>query len=336
MDYIQQRILEIALQLPEYLGYEAKERRRDMDKYTRGTLSRKYNELHTALARIRARAPLDYAAALENLDQKLLRLIARFDTAPRGYAGWFDAAQIVEADLDALTQFDAALANGVPQLKAAIDKLGNAIKSKQDVDEAIDACAELLDQLNAEYDEREQFLATGKKPALSILPNRGTMSSPLGALEAKQVPAPELIALASLRLNDAVTYDGVDYLVTGKITYTIAAGQFWAFQLQDGKKKLWLRVGPSGELAACQEIRLVLSSPQPEVLTYENEKLIRTLNGQAQVNVEGAGGSKRGSVDFARYVADNGTRLWFEDFGSETRAMYGHAIDVTDVSVYRR
>jgi hypothetical protein len=35
MDNLQQRILEIALQIPGHLDYEAKERRRDMDRYTR-------------------------------------------------------------------------------------------------------------------------------------------------------------------------------------------------------------------------------------------------------------------------------------------------------------
>ena len=156
-----------------------------MDKYTRDTLSHKYDELHAALARIRARAPLENAVDLENLDQKLLRLIARFQTAPRGYAGWFDAAQIVDEDLDALTQFDAALASGVPQLKAAIDQIAAAIKSKQGIDDAIGECAETLDNLNAQFNEREQFLATGKKPMMSILPAK-PVESPLGDFFAAQ------------------------------------------------------------------------------------------------------------------------------------------------------
>lgn len=335
MDALQQHILEIALQLPGYLGYESKERRRDMDKYTRGELGRQYDELHAALARVRAKAPLENAVALENLDQKILRLIARFQTAPRGYAGWFDAAQIVDDDLDALTQFDAALTSGVPQLKAVIDKIAAALKSKQGIDDAVDECAELLDHLNARYDEREQFLAAGKKPAMTILPPRRPAASPLGVLEEKKPAAPELTALANLKLNDAVSFDRNDYLVAGKIIYTISAGAFWAFLLQDGKNKTWLRVGPGGELAACQEIRLAVSAPMPDPVTYDNRSMARDLNGVAQVNVEGAGGAKRGSVNYARYAADN-ARLWVENFGSETRAMYGQTIDASELKVYRR
>lgn len=334
MDLLQQRILEIAMQLPGYLGYQAKERRRDMDKYTRNKLGNKYDELHAALARVRSRASLGHAVALENLDQKLLRLIARFETAPRGYAGWFDAAQIVEADLDALTQFDAALARGVPQLKNVIDKIAAAVKSKQNIDDAVDECAELLDALNAEWDQREDFVAMGKKPSLSMLPER-LVESPLGALEAKKAPPAELVALANLRLNDALTYADTDYIVAGKLTYTIAAGSFWAFLLQDGRKQLWLRVGPAGELATCQEVKLDVLFPAPETLPVQGQIFTRAIEGKAQVSVEGAGGNRRGTVEYARYT-NSDARLWIENFGTETRAMVGQTIDVTELKVYRR
>jgi len=323
------------MQIPGYLGYEAKERRRDMDKYTRGQLSAKYDELHTSLARVRAKAPLENAVDLENLDQKLLRLIARFQTAPRGYAGWFDATQIVEEDLDALTQFDAALASGVPQLKTALDKVAAALKAKEGVDDAIGACAETLDALNAQFDQREQFLATGKKPSLTILPSKPA-ESPLGALEAKKAPPAELTALANLKMNDAVTFDKTDYIVAGKITYTVAAGSFWAFLLQDGGQKRWLRVGPGGEIAVCQEIKLRVLSPLPDSLTYDSRTYTRGDSGQANVSVEGAGGVKRGSVNYARYTADDGNRLWVEDFGTGTRVMQGQTIDASELKTYRR
>jgi hypothetical protein len=336
MDILQQRILEIALQIPGYLGYEAKERRRDMDKHTRGQLAQKYGEMDTYLARVAKKAPLDHIVDLENLNQKLQRLIARLNTAVTGYAGWFDAAQIVEEDIDALTQFDAALANGAPQVKSAIDQIAAALKAKDGVDDAIGACAELLDNLNARFDEREQFLATGKKPSLSILPPRPLEVSPLGALEAKKPPDAEIVALASLKLNDAVSMSSADYIVAGKITYRIAAGSFWAFLLQDGGKKLWLRVGPGGEIATCQEIKLGVPSALPESIDYANQTFTRTDTGQAQVTVEGAGDVKRGRVNYARYQADTGDRLWLEDFGAETRVMAGQVINTGDLKVYRK
>jgi hypothetical protein len=334
IDILQRRVLEIALQLPGYIGYEAKERRRDMDKYTRNKLGNKYEELHAALARLRSRASLDYVADLENLDQKLLRLIARFETAPRGYAGWFDAAQIGEEDLDALTRFDAALARGLTELKTAIEKIATAVRTKQSIDEAVNECAELLDALNAEWDQREDFVAMGKKPSMSILPER-LVESPLGALKAKQAPPAEIVALGNLRLKDALTFDGIDYLITGKLTYTIDAGSFWVYLLQDGKKYLWLRVGPGGEIATCQEVQLDVLFPAPATLTFERQTFVREIEGTARVSVEGASGTQRGEVDYARYTNAD-ARLWIENFGNEARAMIGQIIDVTELKVYRR
>ena len=336
MDLLQQRILEIALQLPGYLGYEAKERRRDMDKYTRGQLAQKYGEMDTYLARVQKKAPLENIVDLENLDQKLQRLIARLNTALTGYAGWFDAAQIVEDDIDALTQFDAALANGVPQLQSALDQIAAALKANAGVDDAISACAELLDNLNARFDKREQFLATGKKPSPSILPPRQPDASPLGALEAKKQPSVEIAALANLKLNDAVSFGSADYIVAGKITYSVASGSFWAFLLQDGGKKLWLRVGPGDEITTCQEVKLGVPSPLPETLTHDNQTFARADRGEAKVTVEGAGGVERGSVEYARYRADAGNRLWLEDFGTETRVMAGQVVGADELKTYRR
>ena len=124
MDIIQQRIMEIAQQIPDYVGYQEKERRRDANELVRRQLAAKYDEQRARLARLQRQAPLDSIVALENLDQKLLRLIARFRTATGGYAGWFDAAQIVESDLDQLTQFDSSLAGGVDELKKKLDAIG--------------------------------------------------------------------------------------------------------------------------------------------------------------------------------------------------------------------
>lgn len=334
MDTIQQRIIEIAQQIPDYVGYQEKERRRDANELVRRQLAAKYDEQRARLARLQRQAPLSNIVALENLDQKLLRLIERFRTATGGYAGWFDAAQIGASDLDQLTQFDASLADGVNTLKSKLDALAAGLKTKTGLDDAVDACAETLDALNAQYDQREQFVSLGKKPSPSSFTT--PPASPLGALETKQAPPPELTALANLKLKDAVSFSGADYIVAGKITYTISAGSFWAFLLQDGGNKLWLRVGPGTEIATCQEIKISVPSPLPESLQQDNQTFTRGDAGAASVAVEGAGGVKRGSVSYARYAGGDERRLWLEDFGAETRAMLGRTVDAQEIKSYRR
>lgn len=335
MDIIQQRIIEIAQQIPDYAGYKEKERRREVNELVRRQLAAKYDEQRNRLTRLQRQAPLGNAVDLENLDQKLLRLIARFQTATGGYAGWFDAAQIVESDLDQLTQFDESLAQGVNDLKSRLDAIAAALTSKTGVEDAIGACADTLDALNAQYDQREQFVSLGKKPSPMSLPQKA-QASPLAALETKKTPPQEIVNLASLKVNDAVSFRGSDYIVAGKITYTIAAGSFWAFLLQDGGNKLWLRVGPGGEIATCQEIKMSVPSPLPETLQRDKQTFTRGDTGTANVMVEGAGGVKRGSVSYARYAADDDSRLWIEDFGTETRVMQGQTADASELKSYKR
>ncbi len=333
MDRIQQRIVEIAQQIPEYAGYQAKERRRDADKLVRRQLAAKYDEQRTHLTRLARQAPLDTVVDLENLDQKLQRLIARLNTAPGGYAGWFDAAQIVEGDLDQMTQFDVNLTEGVAALGAALDRIASSLKSKNGLADAIGACADLIDSLNAQLDQREQFLAIGKKP--SITPPLPTVS-PLEALEAKKTPPAEITRLASLKLQDAVSYADVDYLVAGKITYTASQGAFWAFLLHEGKEDRWLRVGPGNEVVISQAIEFTVQRPFPDSIQYDSQPMSRDYAGTANVTVEGAGGVKRGAVEYARYAGAAGSRLWVEDFGTETRTLWGQVVDPIDLKTYRR
>ncbi len=334
MDRLQQRIVEIALQIPEYVGYQAKDRRRELDKLIRRQLASKYDQQRTYLQRIQRQAPLEYIVNLENLDQKLQRLIARLNTAPGGYAGWFDAGQIVEGDLDQLTQFDSELTDGVTTLKTAFDQIAQAVKAKEGVDDAVSACAEQLDTLNAEFDQREQFLAMGKRPSLTI-PTAKPTASPLEALEQRAPVAEQLVTLANLKLNDAVSYGGTDYVISGKITYTIPAGSFWAYQLQDGSQKRWLRLGPNGDVAFCQQVTLAISAPFPNTVDL-GETYTLQVSGNASISVEGAGGARKGTVNYARFTSPSGKRVWVEDFGTETRTMQGEAIDASAVTVYRR
>jgi len=332
MDELQQRIIDIALQIPGYLGYEAKERRRDMDKHTRMQLAAKYDAENTHLARIARSAPMQYAVALENLDQKLERLLARFQTAPRGYAGWFDSAQIVEEDLDALTQFDAALAGGVAQLKSAIDAIAAAMKAKQGVEDAMSAAAETLDTLNTQFDQRENLLATGKKPTLDLFAN---IASPLQALKAKTQPPADFQALTNLKLNDAVSYGETDFIVSGKIAYNEAGEKFWSFALKDRGQEKWLRVGPGDEISVCAEIKLNVPSPLPDSVENSGTSFVKDVAGTANVTVEGAGGTRRGSVEYGRFIAQD-ARLWLEDFGQGKRAMLGQTVDASELKVYTK
>ncbi len=330
---MQQTIQNIAQQIPGYAGYQSKERRRDADKVLRERLANQFEAQRDQLTRLIQDATragqLDYATDLERANQQLQRAVTRLRTAPRGYAGWFDAAQIQEADLDQLYQFDASLASGVEQVRAALDAVGQALKAKAGVDDAIANLGDVLGNLNTRLDSREEFVALGKRPAPT--------PSPLGALQAKPRPtSAQASAYEQLKLNDAVSYDGVDYLVAGRIAYSTAGGQFSAYLLQDREARHWLRVGPNQELAVTEEVGFGVPSPLPETLTFNGKTYVRTDQGAANVTVEGASGTQPGAVNYARYAADGGGRLWVEDWGTETKVQAGRVIDPMEVRLYRK
>jgi hypothetical protein len=333
MGDLKQSVTGIANAIPGYAGYQSKERRRDADRILRERLTNQYNALRDRLTRIQQDAvrsgQLGVVSDLESANQQLSRFLSRLRVAPTGYAGWFDAAQIEEADLDLIYQFDASLANGVDELSAALDTLQTAVRTKENVDKAYTALRDELDTLNQRLDAREEFVARGKRPAPS--------ASPLGALKEKAAPAPVgANPYEQLKLNDAISYDKTDYLVAGRVTYSVAAGKFYAYLLRDRDNQKWLRVGPNNELAVASEIKFSVPAPLPDSLTYDGKTYTLAEQGAANVQVEGASGTQTGAVNYHRYQADGGARLWVEDWGTEVRVTAGNVVDPFEVKLYRK
>lgn len=333
MDRIQQHILQTALQVPEYVGYQAKERRREEDKLIRRQLAGKYREQQTRLERVARRSPLEYVVDIENLDQKLQRLVARLGTAPGGYAGWFDAAQIDETDLDQLTSFDASLAEGVKSLKEAIDSIQNAVQTREAVTDTVIKAGDMIDSLNARFDEREQFLAMGKRPTPI---EKAAPVSPLDALKIASTASREFAQAANLKLKDAMSLRNSDYIVVGKITYTAQTETFWAYQLQGGVDETWLHVGPSAEISLHNPVKYELTSPAPEMIDLNGRMFNRVRAGTTFAKVEGIGGSRSGQVTFGVYSAPDDSRLWIEQYGTGSRTTLGQIVDPSEIRVYRR
>lgn len=333
MSDLKQSLSSLANAVPGYPGYAAKERRRDADRILRERLSTQYAALRERLTRIQQEAlrsgRLEIVDDLESAHQQFGRFLSRLRVAPTGYAGWFDAAQIQEADLDLIYQFDATLANGVDELSASLDKLAQAISSQEGIAEAAHAVRDQLDLLNQRLDAREEFVARGKRPAPA--------ASPLGALKAKPAPTAAVAnPYEQLKINDAISYDKTDYLVAGRISYSVASGKFYAFPLRDRDTQRWLRVGPNQELAVTQEVAFSVPAPLPDTLSFGGKSYNLAEQGIANVSVEGASGTQTGTVNFARYQADGGARLWIEDWGTEARVQAGVVVDPFEVKLYRK
>lgn len=333
MGDIKSTVTSIANAIPGYTGYQSKERRRDADRILRERLTVQYNTQRDHLTRIQQDAvrsnQLALVSDLESSNQQLSRFISRLRVAATGYAGWFDAAQIQEADLDLIYQFDATLTNGVDELSTILESLQTAVREKQDTGKFYFALRDQLDALNQRLDARQEYIALGKRPAPS--------ASPLGALKDKQVPAPAgSNPYEQLKINDAISFDKTDYLVAGRVTYSVASGKFYSFLLRDRDNQKWLRVGPNNELVITNEVQFSVPAPLPDSITYDSKNYTVVEQGAANVEVEGASGNQTGAVNYRRYSADGGARLYVEDWGTEVRVQAGTVVDPFEVKLYRK
>src|SRR3972149_824078 len=112
--------------IPGFKGYMEKETRRDADKLIRDVLARRFTGQQRRMADIQNElipgGGFEYVDDVEGAAVKLRTFIDRVKTAPRGYAGLFDAVQVKEDQLEQIYNFDNQLLSEVDNLAAAIDR----------------------------------------------------------------------------------------------------------------------------------------------------------------------------------------------------------------------
>jgi hypothetical protein len=169
MSDFEQTIKNLLHKIPGYTGYEAREQRRDADERLRAELARQYRAEREALTRLGQQAVssgrLDVTERLKRISQTLDRFIGRLETALTGYAGWFEHVTIDVPDLEQIYQFDAKLADSVPLLQEHIGHVSTQMSEGEGIDEALTALRNFVDNLNTQFDARQEFLVRGKRPA---------------------------------------------------------------------------------------------------------------------------------------------------------------------------
>jgi hypothetical protein len=313
---LEQQRLRIAESIPGYLGYRERERRRDADRQLRDELARQYAGQRERLTDIQRRAAdkalLSYLDDIERVNLKLQRFIDRLRTASYGYAGWFDVAPVREAELEQLYAFDHALAAGVEGVTSDVSALGDAVNAGEGVGDAVDSLSSRVDALNRRFDQRRDLLAEGKK----VPPNELAE-----ALKEVREPSPVLRGLVDLKIDDALTYEGTDYLVVAKVSYDMQDEMAYAYQLEDTSTARWLRVYPARESVGLYDaVELDLGLEPPAELDVDGETFRQVEAGQAKVYVVGPGGEQ----------------LWIEAWGDTVRTQRGWSVDVDQLQVWPR
>lgn len=165
---MEQWIHNLQRMLPGYKGYEARETRRDADKMLRVQIAKQFRDQQGNLNRLiqdmTKGGGLRYLDDLDRVSTGIDRFVVKLETAPRGYAGWFEVITIDETDLDLLYQFDLRLADSVGLLAERITFVQSQLNEAGDVGAAIADLQSFMDDLNRQLDARTAFTAEGKRP----------------------------------------------------------------------------------------------------------------------------------------------------------------------------
>jgi len=152
--------------LPGIRGYKEKEDRREADKRLRTELALRLQTEHgrilEAQQALAARREYSLVAEVDRAQAKLQLLIDRIRTASYGYAGFFDAVQVKEEQLDALVAFDEALVVQATRVNERVAALVTAVGKNEGVAEALNGLVSVLNELNDTFARRAEVIAANQ------------------------------------------------------------------------------------------------------------------------------------------------------------------------------
>ncbi len=148
--------------LPGAREYKEKELRRAADRQVRDALARLLEDQRDRLAGLQLDlvqgGELEWADDLERAVGKLQLLMDQVKTAAYGYAGFFDADKVREAELEALVRFDQEMVRRVGELQERIGSVAQALSSQGDIGQAIRDLVDSLADLHQRWRHRGEAM----------------------------------------------------------------------------------------------------------------------------------------------------------------------------------
>jgi hypothetical protein len=152
----------LADKVPGFSGYQAKERRREIDKLHRDWLADRVRATKPPVAAVvqelSETGRLFEVTPLERISKKIDTIESRVRHATYGYSGFFDAAQIKEDQLDRIYQFDLGLVEKVEAVEMAAAALAAAKDSAAELKTGAATLEQAVDGLTAAFDSRHQAI----------------------------------------------------------------------------------------------------------------------------------------------------------------------------------
>jgi hypothetical protein len=152
--------------IPGFSGYVDRQNRRDADKLLRDTVALRFEELWKRTSNLQtdlvSSGSIQYVDDLEKAAIQLRTFIDKISTAPRGYAGLFDAVKINEPELQALYQFDFAFFDLAEQISSALDTVEASLNDEAALPATIRNLTSLSRLAVETYNKRTEAI-TGSK-----------------------------------------------------------------------------------------------------------------------------------------------------------------------------
>ncbi len=160
-------ITKLASYVPGFSGYVERENRRAADKLVRDTVARRFDELWKRLSDLQSELTtadkIQWVDDMEKAGIQLRTFIDKIRTAPRGYAGFFDAVKINQPELEQLYNFDLAFFDLGDQIGHALDNVEASLADDAALPAAIRNLTTLARQAVTTYNKRtEAFTGSGK------------------------------------------------------------------------------------------------------------------------------------------------------------------------------
>ena len=229
--------------------------------------------------------------------------------------GSFDALAADASDPETVRSIDATLETSTRTLEEQVTTLTQGLASNQLDAGLVNRLSGAISRMENATNERSRVLTAGEQKALP------TPAELLRGIQPSGVNEPS--KFTQLKPNDALTIDGEDYVVTGRLEWSEGATVWHSYLLGGGEGEVWLLSEQGGTRLAV--MRPVPVPPAVGASTVAAEGAQWTLGdrGTATVSVSSASGSRGGLfVNYLRYEGAGGF-LWVEEWDEGPKAMLG-------------
>ena len=158
MDFVKQ----LASKIPGFSGYVERQNRRAADKLLRESVSARFEELWKRTSKVQTdMVDAGMIALMDDMEQAAIQLRTFADkirTATYGYAGFFDAVKIKEAELTQLYQYDLAFFDVAEQIGRALDNIEASMGDEEGLKAAIRNLISLAREAVTTFDRRYEMI----------------------------------------------------------------------------------------------------------------------------------------------------------------------------------